>query len=248
METLAITDFQKIRAGLARVVISFTGAQDKESIRAALNEKLGNMGTAVEDSFRPIRAGVAVGFVRANTEIRVVDSDQELRASYRVLSSNIMMDNKDKTMWQVKEGAGGKYLARHDQEDLSELLQASVHRRTDIPRLAQIQISAAAAREFVSYVNDAGDLDHGFVVATNRERGLLKVMSVAQAAPVVVANRMVTSIDQVPVPKSHNQRMLKAGISSADKKQANEYWKQLYFYDQNYLDDVIRQVNEGTTA
>jgi hypothetical protein len=42
--------------------------------------------------------------------------------------------------------------------------------------------------------------------------------------------------------------MVKAGISREDKKQAEEYWKQLYGYNPAYLSDVIDQVNEDTLA
>src|SRR5271167_1679662 len=109
--TVAITDYKMKSETLAKVIVSFTGSQSKEELRSALLEKFDGLAAPVEDSFRIVKAGVAVGFVRANKEVRVV-SDKEIRASYKVMSSNIMMDNDDKSLWEVREGKAGKFLAR----------------------------------------------------------------------------------------------------------------------------------------
>lgn len=244
-QTLAITDFEVKTPTIAKVVISFTGRQTKDSIRAALLKKFDYQAAPVEDSFRLIKAGVGVGFLRTNKEVRVI-SKNELRASYRVISSNIMMDNNDKTLWEVKDGKSGKFLARHGNEDLSELVSAAVYHRGDVPRLSNITIASAAAGEFASFVSKSGDLDYGFVVAANAEK--VQVVSASSKMTIIVPQDMVTAMDRVPVPKSFNQSMVKAGISRADKDQAIEYWKKLYSYNPAYLDMVIEQVNEDTLA
>jgi hypothetical protein len=79
MQTVSLTDYELMSPKLAKVMISFTGKFNKESIRASLLEKFDNRAAPVEDSFREVRAGVAVGFLRANREVRVLDQ-QELRA------------------------------------------------------------------------------------------------------------------------------------------------------------------------
>lgn len=249
MDTLAITDFKAIDKTTAKVIISFTGKQTKDEIRSGLLKKFKNMAAPIEGSFKIIKPGVAVGFVRANKELRVV-SPKEMKASYRVMSntSNIMMDNKDKTLWEVKTGNGGKYLARHGNEDLSELVQASVNRRPDVPGLRHVSVAKAVAGEFVAFVSKTGDMDYGFALGTKASTGELVVSSYATETPVAVGYDTVTSIYPVPVPKSFQRAMVKAGISTADKAQANEYWRKLYSYDKPYMDDVIRQVNEDTVA
>ena len=243
VDTVSVTDFKMQSATLAKVIVSFTGKQTKDQLRAALQDKFNNLAAPVEDSFRIIKAGVAVGFVRANKEVRVVN-DKELRASYRVMSSNIMMDNDDKSLWEVRQGKAGKFLARHGHEDLSELVNASVNRRTDIPALRHIQIAKAASGEFVSFVSKTGDMDHGFVVASSDKQ--LKIVSTTSDTAVVVDYDVVTAISPVPVHKAFAKQMAKAGISRADKDQAVEYWKQYYKYAPDYLAEVVQQVNEGT--
>ncbi len=248
LNTLAITDY-KIDAqspNLAQVVISYTGKFDKETLRASLREKFDNRVAPVEGSFHEIKAGAAVGFLRANREVRMPDQ-QELRASYRkVGASNIMMSDADNSLWEVKEGKSGKYLARTGQEDLSELVQASVNRRTDIPGLRHLSTASAATNEFVSFVSKSGDLDHGFVMATNGEK--VKLVSFATRTDTIVPLENVTAISRVPLPQSFVKQMATAGISREDKTQASDYWKKLYEYAPNYLSDILDQVDAGTVA
>jgi len=144
MNTIAITDYELQSPTLARVIVSYTGHMTREQIRANLLEQFDNQAAPVENSFHIIKShnngGAAVGFVRANKEVRVVD-DKEIRAGYRMMASNIMMDNADRSLWEVREGRGGKFLARHGQEDLSELVEAKLQRRQDIPALRHIAMA-----------------------------------------------------------------------------------------------------------
>jgi hypothetical protein len=250
INTVAITDYKIDPASpnLAQVVISYTGKFNKETLRASLREKFDNRVTPVEDSFHEIKAGAAVGFLRANREVRMPDQ-QELRASYRkVGASNIMMSDADNSLWEVKEGKSGKYLARTGQEDLSELVHASINRRTDIPGLRHLATASVANNEFVSFVSKSGDLDHGFVMATNKENTKIKLVSFATRTDTIVPLENVTAISRVPLPQSFVQQMATAGISREEKSQASDYWKKLYEYAPNYLSDVLDQVDHDTVA
>jgi hypothetical protein len=244
--TVTIADYEMLTPTLAKVVISYTGKYNKESIRASLRAKLDKRAVPVEDSFRQVKAGVAVGFLRANTEVRVLDT-KELRANYRVVgSSNIMMNEADNSLWEVKTGKGGTYLARHGNEDLSELIHASVQPRATGTRLFHISMASAAKGEFAAFVSKSGDMDYGFVVASNDKK--MQVVSQASHTSVVVDQTMVTSLSRAPIPKSFAVKMATAGISREDKSQAIEFWKQLYAYNPAYLKMVIDQVNEDATA
>ena len=248
INTVAITDYKIDPAtpNIAQVVISYTGKFNKETLRASLREKFDNQVAPVEDSFHEIKAGVATGFLRANREVRMLDQ-QELRASYRkVGASNIMMSDADNSLWEIKEGKSGKYLARTGQEDLSELVHANVNRRTDIPGLRHLSTASVANNEFVSFVSKSGDLDHGFVMASNAEK--MKVVSFATREEMIVPLEHVTAISRVPLPQSFVQKMATAGISREEKSTAKEYWKQLYEYAPNYLSDVLEQVDHDTVA
>jgi len=247
MNTIAITDYELQSPTLARVIVSYTGHMTREQIRANLLEHFDNQAAPVENSFHIIKShnngGAAVGFVRANKEVRVVD-DKEIRAGYRMMASNIMMDNADRSLWEVREGRGGKFLARHGQEDLSELVEAKLQRRQDIPALRHIAMASAVKGEFASYVSKTGDVDHGFVLAANAEK--IQVLSSTTQVPEIVVMAKVTRLDRVPVPKEFHKQMLKANISPEDKAQAKEYWTKLYSYDPDFLADVKKQVEDTT--
>lgn len=244
-DTVALTDYEVLSASLAKVVISFTGKHSKESIAASLSEQMKYLAAPVENSFRQVRAGVAVGFVRSNRTIRTIDSDKELRASYRVMAgSNILMDNADKTLWEVRDGKAGKYLARHGNEDLSELVEASVARRSDIPSLHAITMATAVPREFVSFASASGDMDYGFCVQASKDK--LRVVSSSQSQAIVIPHSVVAGIYQVGIQKSDNDRLVKAGLSRGEKDKEIEYYKRLYSYAPDYLREVVSQIEEGT--
>lgn len=247
MQTVTLTDYDLMSPTVAKVVISYTGKFNKEQLRAAVAEKFDNRAAVVEDSFREIQAGAAVGFLRANLETRVVD-EKELRANYRALgSSNIMTSEADDSLWEVRKGQSGMYLARHGHEDLSELVSASIaHNRQDVPKLHRLSIEAAVAGEFVAFVGESGDMDYGFAIAANTEK--VQVVSAREGKAVTMDYDVVATIKRAPIPKSFADKMRTAGISREDKKQAIEYWKQLYSYNPAYLKDVISQVNEESIA
>lgn len=248
--TVAITDFKMQTPSIAKVIISFTGKQTKDTIREALLAKLDRQAAPIENSFRVVKetntGGVAVGFLRANREVRVVDNEKQLRASYRALGSNIMMDQADKSLWEVKDGAGGKYLARHGNEDLSELVQASVHRRADIPGISKLAMAKAARHELVAFVSPSGDMDYGFAIGTRDDA--VRVVSATTQAAMAVDYNMVTFMAPVPVPRAVHKRITEAGLSREDKNQQIEYYRKLFGYAPDYLADVIEMVNEDTMA
>lgn len=243
VDTVTVTDYKLINANLAKVIIAYTGVQDAESIKANLSGQMKHLAVPVEHSFRNVRASVAVGFVRANRAIRVVE-DKEIRASYRVMSSNILMDNGDKTLWEVKNGAGGKYLARHGTEDLSELISASTNHRSDVPRLANIVVAKAASGEFVAFANTSGDMDYGYCTRTASDR--IQVASILTRQPVTVQNELIAGIYTVPVHRSVHNRITAAGINRSEKDKEIEYYTRLYSYDQAYLALVKEQIETGT--
>lgn len=246
MNTINIVDYRISSPTLAKVVVSFTGAIDSDFIREELGRKLGNMATVVQSSFKQIQPGVAVGFLRANRAIRTLtESGEALTAKYRVMSSNILMDTADKSLWDMKVGASGKYLTRRGQEDLTALVQASIQRRPDVPRLDQITIAKAAPSELVAFVDDTGDLDHGFAVATSDDK--VRVVSYARRIPVVVDYDRVVSIYPVSIPASIH-RQVSASLTSDQKKQAKDYYTRLYSYSPDYLSLVLKQIDDSALA
>ena len=242
--TVALTDFEMRSPTLARVILSLTGKHTKESIHAALAAKFDGLAAPVANSFRMVTDTVAVGFIKANKEVRAVDT-QELKAKYRVVSSNVFMSAEDKSLWAKQEGAAGTYLTRQGQEDLSELMAGVKHSRTDVPALRHLSTPVAAKSELLAYVTSEGNMDYGFAVA--HKGAQVKVVSFYGRVPRVIDYSSVVSIVPVVLDKQIKASVT-AGLSDKEKSDAVSYWKKLYSYDPDYMQEVVRQVEEDATA
>lgn len=242
MKTVNITDYKIKSKTLAKVIISCTGDVDAKFIRDELSRKLGGAATPVLSSFKKLREGVAVGFIRANKAVRSV-SDKEITAGYKAMGSNVLLDKADSSLWEVKTGAAGKYLTRQGQEDLTALMQTASQRRVDIPRLSQVAIAAAAKNELVAFVDAEGDMDYG-VALRSVEQGV-QVLSFNRRIPQNVEYDNVVAIHPIQVPRDvHTQVM--ASLTADEKKNANAYWQKLYYWAPDYLRQLQNDVNQGT--
>lgn len=248
--TVSITDFKIVAKKLAKVIVAFTSKPTREEVVEALTAKMQYLAAPVENSFRIIKDNVAVGFVRASTEVRAIEDKEQLRANYKVMASNILMDNADKTLWEVKEGASGKFLARHGHEDLSELVGAAINHRQDVPKIRQLAQASVAPREFVAFASASGDMDYGFCIKAHTKEGVVCVVSATTGQAVNIPADVVASVipvGGVKIPLSAHQRITAAGIDRNAVGQEKDYYTRLYSYAPDYLAEVIRQV-EGTAA
>lgn len=241
MKTANITDYRLKTDTLAKVIISYTGNFDSQELREFLAAKLDNKAVPVAASFKRVAPGVAVGFIRANKEIRT-PSKSELSA-YRVVASNILMDNDDKSLWEVKSTATGKYLTRRGQEDLSMLLDATTQHRADVPALRHLAIAKAAKSEVVAFVDAEGDVDHGFALATDDEK--VKVLSFSRRVPLTVDYDNVVSITPITIPAQLN-KVVAGSLTSEEKKSEKAYYERLFGFDPAYVRELARQIDQGT--
>lgn len=244
VNTVALTDYRLKSPTLAKVIVAFTGRHSPASIREALVAKFDGQAMPIENSFRIVGPNAAVGFVRANTEVRALDP-KEVQAKYRVVSSNVLMDASDKSLWSKKEGAAGVYLTRQGQEDLTALMASTRHNRTDVPALRHLATPLAAKSELVAFVTPGGDMDYGFAVAQDNAK--VKLVSFYGRSTQIVDYDNVVSIIPVQLDREIKAKVT-AGLSGAEKANAVSYWKQLYFYDPDYMNEVIRQVEEDAVA
>ena len=243
-KTVAVTDYKQLNANVARVMLSYTGALSQEDIRKSIAAKFEGQAHLVEGSAREVQAGVAVAFLRANTEVRVVD-EKSLTAGYKLVASNMVMDNEDRSLWSVKTGKGGKFLTRTEQQDLSELITAHVHRTPGVPGLRHLTAAKAAKSELVAYVTQDGSMDYGFAVAGNDEK--VRLVSFKAQAPITVGYDQVCAIMPVQIDRE-TKKQISAALSPADKANAIAYWRTLYSFAPDYMNEVIRQVEQGAVA
>lgn len=241
--TLTITDYRMVDASLAEVVIATTGKIRKDDMVVALTEKLGHKATPILGSFRWLVDGVAaVGYVTNITPVRVLDGDSVL-ANYKMLASNMYMDPSDDSLWELKEGASGRYLARRTQEELPEVLSgAKAPQRTGIPSLSRVVRASVKTDEFVSFVGASGVVDHGVCIGSAKDKeDHAVVLSVSTRKLHAVPKERIISAVKIDANKLRTPKVT-AGMPDANA--VIEYYRQAYQYDQDYINRIIQQVEE----
>lgn len=244
-DTVSVADYSMVGDKVARVIISFTGEPTKRKITEALVRKFNGLAAPVEGSFRLLNASTAVGYVKANKEVRVAD-EKQIKASYKVVSNNILVSTEDESLWEVKKGGDSLYLARHGQEDLADIVQSVLATNTSTPHFNMVASVLPTQNEVAAYVTENGDLDYGFVTKVGSKRAAI-VSHVTKKPVLVPADRIVASYEvevDAKVDKQIRKNLLVAEAKEDAKATMEDYYKQLYSYDKEYMDRVIEQINQ----
>ena len=244
-KTLSLTDYKLIKPTLAKVIVATTGTISKEEMADMLCANLRYLASPVEGSFRKLTKDSAIGFIRANKQTRELDQagkKGDLTARYKVMGSNLLMDKQDRTLWEVRSGPTGSYIARHGNEDLSELVEASVQNRADIPRVGRVTMAKAAVSEFAAYCTANGVMDYGFVTRSNDSAA--EVISAATQQKTVVRNEMIAGLYPVTVDREVHKQVMARLMTGEEKAKAADYWRTLFSYAPDYADELVKAVNE----
>lgn len=254
ISTVALNDYKMVTPVLARTVITWTGAPTAKDIHSTVSAGLKNRASLVESSFRQIAPNAAVGFIRHQPAIEPFD-DRVVRAHFKVMGSskNIMMDTRDRTLWQIKDGPGGKFLACTGQEQLAELIEAQVSGAGNGPALRRLQKLTASAGEFAAFVNASGDMDYGYV--TRADDVKFEAFSVIARTCTTQKNEASVSFSQLPVMRRHHEAVV-AALGSQGKN-AEAYYREMYKQwedtgvddggmSKSYLDKIIDQINSDS--
>lgn len=253
VSTVAITDYRMVSPILAKVVIAWTGAPTGADIRKTVTAGLKNRANLVESSFRQIGPDSAVGFVRHQPAVEPFD-EKVIRAHYKVMGSskNIMMDTRDRTLWQIKDGPGGKFLACTGQEQLAELIEAQVsHERNNVPSIRRLTMASAQPGEFAAWVGANGDMDYGYVTRSDDKR--FEAFSVTARACTTQKMDVAVSFHQVPVMAKHHKAVT-AALGREYGADATAYYREmLKLWDEtgvddggaskSYTDKIVDQIN-----
>lgn len=155
----ALHDLQELNKSIAKVIVSFSvESHDREKNFMAVANLFDGMARPIEGSFRVIpssRAFAAVGYVTKNTEVR--ECSTAGLQKYRVMAGNLLMDENDSSLWELKSVNGSKYLTRHSEESLGELVAlASLKHHGELVKVGAISdmvMASVQSGEFVVYVS-----------------------------------------------------------------------------------------------
>lgn len=244
-KSVAIHASSMVNPKLAKVVVAFTGDCDADFVQSELSKALNGQGAPVEGSFRFANieglGNVAVGFIRANREVRMPTSN-EMRASYKVLSSNILMSNEDRSLWEVKKGKNATYLTRHSNDDLSELLDictANVHPLSSETHAVNASVKPEKY-DLVAFVNNIGDTDYGFALASNESN--TKVVAYSTKSSMVIPNSAIIESREFkidPLLAKTIKNKVEADTKDGSTADMESYYRELFAYDPQYMQEVI---------
>lgn len=242
--TLSINDYRLINESLAEVVVSYTGEMSRDEKAVALSRLLNEEATPVLGSFVELSKGVATGFVALTPAVRLFQGESEL-AAFKQLASNMYMDAQDDTLWEMREGAAGRYLVRQTQEELPAILaSARSPRRAGIPSISSVVRASVKEEELVCFVHGT-ETDYGVCVGRSKTSGNPVVLSMSNPqTPVAVDPSLVvwaTSIDKSEL----SAVRVAAAVTGA--QQVIDYWTQVFGHDREYLQKMIQGIESMPT-
>ena len=247
----SVNDYEVVTPSLAKVVLNMSGMPDGPlEIRAAIAKLFKNQASAVEGSFRwATRQGdikTAVGYVRAHNDVREYE-EQAAAGKYRVMSSNLLMDNEDRSLWEVRDGAGSKYLCRQGNEDLTALVHMATAHKASLPSLVQLASGQPAPKDFVAFVDaQTEEVRYGFAVAAAAE-GKVSVVATDDESLVEVSEALV--IDVYELEKAEHARLSATAAADGLSREAMvEYYKKAYSYSPEYIQEIIKMIDQHAFA
>jgi hypothetical protein len=248
---VTVNEYRILAPNLAQVTITCASFADKNQILDKLAESLEGRAAPIQSSFRWLEEKRhAIGYVALARTTRVVEDEQQLAtAGFKEVSKNVFLEGEN--VWELKEGAAGKYLVRNSEgDDLSELLEeARMSPVGSTPRMSRIQAATAKPHEFVAFINTDAIvpfMDYGFCVASTESSNEYRVVSTTTGQETKVSQAAVAGVYNLKgeqfeyAAKENKLRLVKAQMF--DPKPVVEYYKKFITYSPEYLAKVIKQI------
>lgn len=246
---VSVSEYTMLSPKVARVIANCVGRMNPTEIADRMAAVFENRATAIRSSFRWLHEGrSAIGFVAVQTPVRAFDQ-KDVGSKYQVIKANMFMDKGDESVWEVKPGSGGNYLARMGEDNLAELIEASrISPRGSTPRMSSVVSASAVAKEFVAFVDiKSGTMDYGFCLST--KEGAHVVMSSTTNQPTDVTAGSVVGVYNIDIPAAAHKAI--AGtkvIAASDTSGMIDYYKRAYGYAPDYLEKIIKQIEAMAAA
>ena len=247
---VSVSEYAMLSDKVARVVANVVGVQTPGEIADRIAAVFGNRATAVRSSFRWLHEGrSAVGYIAIQQAVRAFNKE-DASGKYQQIKANMFMDKSDESVWEVKPGSGGSYLARTGEDNLAELIEASrVPPRGSVPRMSSIVSASAKPKEMVAFVDlKNGVVDYGFCLSASAN-GDHVVMSHTTNQPTDVIAAAVVGVYEVEIP-AHVHKTIAGNnvIAASDTSTQIEYYKRAYGYAPEYLAKIIAQIEAMSAA
>ena len=247
---IVINEYQLVNPTLARVTVTCASFSDKDQLLDKLAAALEGQAAPIQSSFRWLEEKRhAIGYVALARKTRVVvDVAQLESAGFKEVAKNVFLEG-DENVWELKEGAAGKYLVRNSEgDDLSGLLEeARVSPMGSTPRMSRVQAATAKVHEFVAFVNTDAlvpFLDYGFSVGQTEGQEYRVVSSTTgqevKVNPVAVAGVYNLKGEQFDAFAKAGVKLVKA--QAFDAGPVIEYYRKAYSFAPDYIAKIVQQV------
>lgn len=252
--TVNVHDFKILSPTIARVVLSYTGqVPSKDQIRAKISAMFDNNATAIAGSFRELTRGgdvkSVIGFVKTSREVKEYTEATAKADEYKVMASNLLMQKADGSMWEIKTGAMGQYLAKQTSDDLRALVHLAQNTVNGLPKFNQIASLAAMTQpsEFCAYVDlDAEEVLHGYVVASEGDK--LTVLAKETDEIVEVAADQLVQVQDLEGEDRKVMASPEMQNFGQDASGMIAYYKLAYRYDPAYIAKIIDMIGQHSYA
>lgn len=249
--TVNIHDYAMLTPTLAKVIVTYTGdSLAHEAMRSQIAGLFKGYGSPVLSSFRKLdRIGnknAVIGFVKSVVEIRTLAEANTEGTKMRAIASNLLMDDTDKSLWEIKTGSTGQYIARQGNDDFSGIVGLATARVKGVPLLSQVAMAETECQEFAAYVCPISEeVTHGYVVAS--AKGQVSVLPFGSDEAVQIAEANLVEVINLD---GDDQKIIGRMSESAatDKNAMIEYYKKAYSHSEDYIQKIIEQINQHSFA
>lgn len=253
-----LQDYEVLTPTLAKVLITYSGTSPiKEEVRASIAKLFGQQASPVANSFRSLeRTGgskTLAGFIRYQSDVKDYDETAaDVQGRYKQMASNLLMDNDDKSMWQIKAGSTGKYLVRKGEEDLSELVHLAHSKKSGQPTLSQLASVPAEPREFAAYVDmKQEEVMHGYVVAKSDDNTKMTVVAFdgeGELEEISVSQLVEVAAFDGEDEKEIGTKLSVTAAGGMDRQAMIDYYKKAYSYSPDYIQSIIEMIDQHSFA
>lgn len=248
--TTNLQDFKLVTPSLARVCLTISGnVPTRDQVRASIADLFKGHASPVVNSFRQLTTAghmqVVVGFVKTLHEVR--DLDTATQKGMKAMASNLLMDEADKSLWEIRKGSSGsQYIVKQGDEDLSELATSLYQRKAGMPTLANVQDEPAAAKEFAAFIDLASEeLQHGFVVSSEGDKML--VIAHGDDTPKEISTAQLVQVAHLDA-EDYKKAGIEMAASGMDRNAMVEYYKKAYGYSPEYVQQIIEMIDQHAFA
>lgn len=248
-QTASIVDYRMITPRLAEVIAHVTGKMNKAEMFDRILGALNGLASPVRESFRWVDPGsTVIGFVNTNHEVQPIEQNDPL-TGYKNVAANMYLDDEE-NLWSLEETAGGKYLVRNGTDDLPTVLSSVKRSRpTGAPMLASLASVDVTSGELVAFVDHQNDVSYGMVIGSKQGDADTKAILAFGSGKLVRVHKdlIVTAVTVEFGNKDKiGDRPVTAGVPDPEKM--IEYYRKAYSYNADYLEKVIRDIEEQAAA